>query len=92
MSTFKRYSKKSSLNTQPRIIISERDTDVYVEYTATDKLENLANETYGDPSLWWIIMMANPQYVMEYEIEVGEVIRIPLPLNSVVNEIKSQNA
>lgn len=90
MSNFKRYTKTNTLTAFPRVKISERDTDLFLEFKSTDKLENIAANTYGDPSLWWIILMANPEYTLEYDIEPGEIIRIPLPINSVVKEIRDQ--
>lgn len=74
----------------PDVSISERETDLFIEYGADDKLETVAYRVYGEPEYWWIIMLANPDYTMEYEIEPGELIRVPFPLNSVVTEIKDQ--
>lgn len=90
MGIFTRYDKRNALDIFPNIKIKERDSDLYVEFKSTDRLENIAADTYNDPSLWWVILAANPQYTLEYDIEPGEVIRIPLPLNSVVNEIREQ--
>jgi hypothetical protein len=74
----------------PNVTISERNTDLFIEYSVDDRLDNIAHRIYGESSYWWIILLANPEYDMEYMIEPGELIRIPLPLNSVVAEIKEQ--
>ena len=88
---FKRYaSVKNPQDLYPEVTIADRDTDLYMEYGTEDKLELVAHEVYGDASLWWIIMLANPEYAMEYEIEPGETLRVPLPLNSVITEIREQ--
>jgi len=88
---FDRYfSSRSPSSIFPSVTIRERSSDLYVQYSSEDKLETLANRVYGDVSLWWIILLANPEYAMEYEIDGGEIIRIPAPLNSVVKEIKAQ--
>jgi hypothetical protein len=88
---FKRYAHvKNTLDQYPHVEITERETDLYMEYGTENKLELIAYQVYGDPGLWWIIMLANPEYTMEYEIEPGETLRIPLPLNSVITEIKNQ--
>ena len=89
-SHFPRYTKKTAPTIIPSVKITERVTDLYIEFTSAHKLESIAQETYSDPTLWWVILYANPQYSMEYDIEPGEVIRVPLPLNSVVNEIREQ--
>lgn len=91
MTTFKRYARlRNSLQLFPNTTIVDRETDLFINYNAEDKLENIAYRVYGDASLWWIIMLANSEYTMEYEIEPGETIRIPLPLNSVITELRSQ--
>lgn len=88
---FKRYtSVKNPQDLYPGVTITDRDTDLFMEYGTEDKLELVAHEVYGDASLWWIIMLANPEYAMEYEIEPGETLRVPLPLNSVIAEIREQ--
>jgi hypothetical protein len=88
---FKRYATiKDPRQYYPNVTIKDRETDLWMEYGTEDKLELVAHEVYGDASLWWIIMLANPEYAMEYEIEPGETLRVPLPLNSVITEIKNQ--
>lgn len=74
----------------PQVLIDERETDLYVEYNVETKLETIAFEAYGNPKYWWIVLMANPEFDMEYEIEPGDVIRVPFPLNPVVTEIKAK--
>jgi len=91
MAGLKRYPKSADpLKLFPDVKISDRETDLYVEFGTADKLENIAYRVYDDPKLWWIIMLANPEYTMEYEIEAGETIRVPLPLNTVITEIREQ--
>lgn len=89
--TFKRYSRVSNADAIfPSVHVRDRDTDLFINYNVEDKLELIASRVYNDPSLWWIIMAANPEYDMEYQIEPGETIRIPMPLNDVIREIKGQ--
>lgn len=91
MATFKRYPDSFGVNElYPGVTIKDRETDLYIQYNIEDKLETVAYRVYSDPKLWWIIMLANPEYTMEYEIEPGETLRVPLPLNSVITEIRSQ--
>ena len=91
MSQFKRYSH-TKLRDQiyPSVTIKVRETDLYMTYTDEEKLELVSQNVYNDPSYWWIILLANPEYAMEYDIEPGEIIRVPMPLNSVIAEIRSQ--
>jgi len=91
MAGYKRYAAiKDVQSIYPGVTIKERSTDLYIQYNIEDKLETVAHRVYDDPKLWWIIMLANPEYTMEYEIEPGETLRIPLPLNSAITDINSQ--
>ncbi len=35
------------------------DLDTYIEITSPERLDQLANQFYGDASKWWIIATAN---------------------------------
>ena len=47
------------------------------EWTATDRLDNLANRYLGSPDVWWKIMDINPEIVNPHDIAVGTLLRIP---------------
>jgi nucleoid-associated protein YgaU len=51
----------------------------YVSHMITDndRLDRLANQYYGDPSQWWQIANANPEWIDWSNIPVGTVVRIP---------------
>lgn len=49
----------------------------YYTFKEGDTLDGLAYKYYGDASLWWAILDANPVYTSEIEIEYGNVIAIP---------------
>lgn len=76
-----RYSKYPFI--QPTRIIAPALTDVIYTFKSTDNLDNLADEYYNDPNLSWIIMCANPNIFMEFDIKPGDKIRIPLPISRV---------
>ena len=73
----------------PSFTISERESDEYINYNYTDRLDLIANRYYGNPEYWWLILAAN-EYHCEFDIELGDVIRIPLPLVDVIREIRAQ--
>jgi hypothetical protein len=83
------YKQRSATSNVPNFTVSDRESDIYVNYNYTDRLDLMSNRYYGSPKYWWIILKAN-SYHMEFDIEAGEVLRIPLPLVDVVNEIKDQ--
>jgi hypothetical protein len=69
----------------PSITIKERDTDKFVNYSyQTNRLDRISAEIYGDDTYWWVILMANPDYYMEYDIPTNTVIRVPFPLEEVL--------
>ena len=80
-STGIRYYKD---NKYPRIPLSV--DDIYVETTIGDRFDLLAQQYYGDSSLWWAISIANetlPQNSLY--IPVGSQIRIPANVSNVIN-------
>tara|TARA_Y100000034_G_C6747049_1_gene331843 strand:+ start:276 stop:617 length:342 start_codon:yes stop_codon:yes gene_type:complete len=44
-----------------------------------DRFYKLANSYYGNPKFWWIIAWFN-QISLEGDLELGDVVHIPLPL------------
>ena len=49
-------------------------------WSTGDSFWKLASEYYGSPGLWWIIAWYN-QKPTEYNVQAGESIAIPLPLD-----------
>jgi hypothetical protein len=56
----------------------------------SDRIDILAQKFYGDQTLGWVIMCANPQYFHEWEVNQGDEIRIPFPLERILSELGSQ--
>ena len=52
-------------------------------WTTGDRLFKLANEYYSDPELWWIIGLYN-QKPTEFHFKLGDVVYIPVPLETVL--------
>ena len=48
-----------------------------------DRLYKLADEYYGDPTLWWLIAWYN-RLPTESHIQIGWVVDIPLPLDKLL--------
>lgn len=82
---YSRYSNIKSIF--PFIEIELRSTDKKEKWDSNSKMSNLSAKYYGDPRYGWIIMLANPQYSLEFDIEVGTIIRVPLPFKEVLKEI-----
>jgi phage tail protein X len=55
-------------------------------YQNGDRIDLLAYKYYGDPSMWWVILDANPQYLHPLEIPSGARLIIP-PMNYMGGDI-----
>jgi len=78
-------------NKYPRIPLSV--DDIYVETTIGDRFDLLALQYYGDPSLWWVISVANenlPQNSLY--IPEGSQLRIPSNPTSVLASYNQLNS
>jgi len=59
--------------------IEAREDDIYHETDSLDRLDRIAVRYYGDPNLWWVIAIANGKRNLPYEMETGEILRVPAP-------------
>ena len=58
--------------------ISLASSDTYVYTTRGDRYDTLAQEYYGDSTLWWVILRANPNQTFDSLVpNVGSQLRIP---------------
>ena len=78
------------------------DNDTYVYSTQGDRFDVLANQYYGDQSLWWIISIANtatagtslPSDLPQDSLIIPEGLQIRIPANyvDVLNSFKNLNS
>ena len=73
--------------------ISPSLDDIYVQTQSGDRLDVLANDFYKDPSLWWIIMRANPDKIRRDGLLVkpGIQIRIPVSIERILIAFEKLN-
>jgi hypothetical protein len=82
-----RYYKNSKY---PRIPLSIND--IYVITTEGDRFDILAQQYYGDSSLWWIISIANEELKQgSLYIPLGTQIRIPSNYSEILISYKTLN-
>jgi len=75
----------------PKITISKRDTDKFVTYNSDKtRLDRISGSVYNDDTYGWLILIANPEYYMEFDIPKGTVIRIPFPLREAEAEFNKK--
>ena len=83
----KRYYQSYLL---PQIDIST--SDEYIVVTQQKRLDHLAQDYYNDPTLWWIIALANNLSNPTLIIPIGMQIRIPKDTNSYLINYGDLNA
>ena len=67
--------------------------DIYVYTDEGDRFDILAQSYYKDPSLWWIISIANPQLTqMSMFPPLGVQIRIPTNIGGIISQFERFNA
>jgi hypothetical protein len=66
--------------------IPKSNTDIYVVTQTGDRLDSIANEFYGDSSLWWIIASANQIHDPSFAVADGTTLRIPQNYAEIVNK------
>jgi len=68
-------NKKNYFTTTIYEKVPEKDTDQYFIAVEGDRCDNLANEFYGNPNLWWFIARVNN--LKTNNIPAGTSLRIP---------------
>jgi len=67
--------------------------DIYILTTVGDRFDILASEYYGSSKYWWIIASNNPELDRSaINVTPGVQVRIPLPLEKVLNQYKKTNS
>ena len=74
----------------PNISVTEQDS--YIITKATDRLDLIANDFYGDSTLWWIIAMTNNLEGDSIYPGDGIQLRIPANLSLVLAEYNKDNS
>jgi hypothetical protein len=74
-------------------LIPRSNNDIYVFTTDDDRYDVLALQYYKSADLWWIISRANPQYSgATLHPGGGFQIRIPFPIQNIINEFVNLNS
>lgn len=66
-----------------------KDTDIYAVSQQGDRLDTIAEQFYGDSSLWWIIASANNIHGALFAVEDGTILRIPQDYINIINNFNS---
>lgn len=71
--------------------IKPSDNDMYIISEAGDRLDLLANKYFKDPSLWWIIAVANNINDASFYVGEGLQLRIPSNIGQIMNDFEKIN-
>jgi len=86
-----RWDGKRVYKTTYYPIIIPQDSDSIVISNDGDYLDTLASTYYGDPSLWWIIALANNLGKGRLSVPQGLQIRVPSNINSIISQFNTLN-
>lgn|SRR5690606_28972496 len=71
-----------SIDQLPFVEIPTNASDKYINWRlGVDRLDKVAKRYYDNEFFDFIILLANPNYISEFDIDDGDVIRIPFPLD-----------
>ena len=81
------------LSTEDYPTFAKKDTDVLITGRYGVRMDNLANQYYGSPSLWWIIARANPECQTNGSMYMNpnKEYRIPQNISSILAEFEELN-
>jgi hypothetical protein len=79
------YRKNGQVDQIPFVKIPVTSTDRYEAWEeGVSRLDSISKRFYGSPLYDVVILQANPQYLFEFDIPHGAIIRIPFPLEPVL--------
>lgn len=71
--------------------IEPQDSDAIIISNEADYLDSLAYRYYNDPTLWWVIALANNLGKGKMSVPPGIQLRIPADINSIIAQFNSLN-
>lgn len=86
-----RYDGKRVYKTTSYPNIKPLESDIIIIPNESDTFDNLAYKFYGDPTLWWIIALANGQGNGRMSVNIGSQLRIPVQIDAILSEFHSLN-
>ena len=72
--------------------IDYKENDNYIVTGATDRLDNIAFDFYGDSTLWWVVAMVNNLEGDSMFPPLGMYLRVPSNLAGLLSQYKESNS
>jgi len=87
-SSYNRYAILKNTNgttdNMPFVTLPMNSSDKFEYWNSTfSRMDKLSQKYYGNPFYDFLILYANPEFVSEFDIQDGTLIRIPFPLSKV---------
>ena len=86
-----RFDGKRVYTTTQYPVIQPSDSDIIVISNDGDYLDSLAYKYYGDPTLYWIIALANSLGKGRLSVPSGLQLRIPINVNDILTRFHTLN-
>lgn len=87
-----RFDGKRVYKTTIYPVISPLPTDIQVVSNEGDYLDTLAYKYYGDPTLYWIIAVANNIGKGRFSVTPGLTLRVPVNVNDIIDQFNRLNS
>ena len=71
--------------------LAPSNNDYYIIARAEDRLDLIATDFFGDPTLWWVVAMANDLPGDSMYTPLGFQLRIPGNLSNALNAYNIEN-
>ena len=88
---FQRWDGKRVYKTTQYPVIQPQDSDVVIISNEADYLDALAYKYYNDPTLWWIIALANNLGKGRLSVPMGLQLKIPSNVNDIISQFNNLN-
>ena len=86
-----RWDGKKVYKTTLYPIIEPQDSDAVIISNDADYLDSLAYKYYNDPTLWWVIALANNLGKGRMSVPPGLQLRIPANINAILVQFNNLN-
>jgi nucleoid-associated protein YgaU len=90
--TQNRFDGKRVYKTTTYPVIVPLPTDIQVVSNEGDYLDSLAYKYYGDPTLFWVIALANNLGKGRLSVPPGLTLRIPVNVNDLIDQFNRLNS
>jgi|TARA_B100001939_G_scaffold103345_1_gene89320 uncharacterized membrane protein YgcG len=81
-------NKQRYLSTEEYASFPKKDSDILVVGSYGLRMDNIANQYYGDSKFWWVIAKANQDlFDGSLFLKIGKTYRIPTDLSATGDEI-----